>query len=188
MQQASFEIDKTTFLKYLTFVKGSLKATSKNARKTVCEITITDGLVKLASPGALFEMPCVTRGTCKFTISVLYLNDIIKTNKEEEIKIIVGEKSITLGKLTVPVQAIFFEDDTVLRTIDLPLNFTDADLLRLNRSVYTAEELAFNKLEKKIAKASEALDTNMMKAESLLKKYGVNYADVVLMVNSKLYR
>ena len=49
--------------------------------------------------------------------------------------------------LFLKVETTFFETDKILRSIKMPINYTDWHLLRLENEGYTPEELEFNKLD-----------------------------------------
>lgn len=171
----------------LRFVKVAIgKPTDKNMAKSA-EITVTDGKFTIAAPGAIFYLKCITHGTCKASVKFLHFLQIIKDLKSEETDITITEGNIKINGVTIPVKTTFFEDDNILRTIDLPLNYTEADLIRISHSGYTYEELEFNNLTSKIEVAKENLDDNTFKAYSLLKQYGVDYTELKTMVHEKLY-
>ncbi|PCH67000.1 MAG: hypothetical protein COC01_06780 [Bacteroidetes bacterium] len=82
---------------------------------------------------------------------------------------------------------MFFEDDSILRSIQIPINYKDIDLLRLRHEGYTEEELEFNKITELIDTAEQSLKRKMAAAVSNLKEYGVKYEEIEGLVKSKLH-
>ena len=171
----------------LKFVKVAIgKPTTKNIVKSA-EITVTDGKFTIAAPGAIFYMDCITQGTCKASVLFLHFMQIVKDLKSEETLLTVTEGSLRINSVTIPVKTTFFEDDNILRTIDLPINYTESDLIRLDNSEYTPEEIEFNNLDSRIELANRHLEDNIWKAYELINQYGVRHAEVEKMVYSKLF-
>ena len=175
---ASFKIKTKDFLEILKRIKVAVGRRSPRSIATTCEITVKDGEVTLAVPGAIFSMLCETTGTCKISFSFLHFAEIIKDLKLPELEIKISEGEMKIHNVTILVKTTFFENDRILRTIQLPLNYTDGDLLRLTKEGYTWEELNFNKLTFKISQAEENLEKNKSSAFRLLKPYGVSFDDI----------
>jgi hypothetical protein len=172
----------------LKFVKKGVSRNSAKAKTTTCEITVIDGKAAFAVPGAVFSLPCTTQGTCKATVPFLHFTEIIKSSKTTETEITITEGYLKTGIVTISAKTTFFKDDSILRTIDLPINYTDGDILRLSEDTrYTVEELEFNKLVSKIGKANDNLKDNLMVSYKSLKQYGVTYDELADLVEIKLY-
>lgn len=162
--------DLTQTLKYIKVAVGR----SKKNNDIFCEITVTDGKVKFAVPGAIFPVECITQGTCKTAVHFLHFYRIIKDLKIKEVKIIITKDNIQIHNVTISANTTFFENDKILRTIQLPMNYNDTDLLRLLNEGYTKEELEFNKLTSKIKIIIENMRNESMSSELELKDYGIS--------------
>ena len=171
----------------LRHVRGAVGKGSKRTMALNAEITVTDGKFTIAVPGAIFSSDCTTKGTCKFIVSLLHFSQITKDSKTKETEITITDGTLKINSVTISVKTTFIEDDSILRTIDLPINYTEADLIRLSHNGYTYEELEFNNLHFKINDALVNLDDNTYKAYSLLKQYGIDYVELNKMVNEKLF-
>lgn len=99
---------------------------------------------------------------------------------------IIEDGEMSIGSLTVGAKTTFIEVERGLRTIDLPLNYTDLDLIFLKTGKYTKEELAFNNLNLIIELAERNLEKNIEKAARMLKMYGINKTELELWVNERL--
>jgi hypothetical protein len=181
MHYASFTLHRSELLKAL----DRLHVTARRSKKIIsatCEITIIDNHVKLYRPGVTIELDCATEKTAKITISLRYFIDIIKSKKEPVLKLIATDDTLQIGTLKVPVKTSFFDDDSILRTTDLPVNYNDTDLLLLRTGRYTKEELEFNGLTQKIRESEIRLEDHIRKAFDLLKPYKVRYKDLESLV------
>lgn len=112
---------------------------------------------------------------------------IVKDIATAETEITFSEGSAKINRVTINAKTTFFENDRILRTIQLPINFTDADLLGLSLEGYTMEELDFNDLLKLINEAEVKLKEKIKQAQLLLKPYGVTYDALEKIVKSNLH-
>ena len=96
------------------------------------------------------------------------------------------DRTIQIGITKFNAKTTFFENDKILRTIKLPMNYSDADLIRLAKENYTREELIFNNLLSLIEKAELKMEKDISDAYVLLKSYGVKHEDLVRLTKSKL--
>ena len=186
MNQASFSIQKSKLLNELKSMAKTLGRASKYTTATVLELTITDNKVTLVIPGAKFELDCKTKATAKATIGFFYFKDIVQNSKEGQLEVVILDKVIKVGITSFHAQTTFFEDDSILRSIKLPINYTDLHLLQLDNKGYTIEELRFNNLEFEIHYAKKNLRTNILKAKTLLGVYGVSKKEIEDLINQKI--
>lgn len=118
----SFTAKTKDLLATLNRLKAGLHGKSKKALATRCEITVTDGKVTFVVPGAEFYLTCETQGgAARATLPYLYFLDIVKSQKEKETEFKITEGEINVGLLTFKAATCFFEDDKILRTIQLPV-------------------------------------------------------------------
>ena len=111
-----------------------------------CEITIKTNEVIFVAIGVTRILYCHAAGPAKVSIPFLYLYDIVKRIRTFSTEIVIGEGVITISKVTVNAKTFFFKDDTILRSVNLPINYSENDILRLPEK-HTSEELAFNNLD-----------------------------------------
>lgn len=158
-----------------------------NYKKEACEITIINAKVTFAARGAVFSLDCITKGTAKITVPLFLLYNYIELDPSEDLNFEFTEGKMKLNTLTVNATTCFFENDKILKTIRLPLKYTDVDLIEL-RNEHTVEELAFNHLFNKVNLALVKLDKNMEMAYLYLKEYGVKYEEIEKLVGPKLFK
>jgi hypothetical protein len=63
--------------------------------------------------------------------------------KDVEIQAEITDGWLAIAGIKVAAKTSFFADDSILRSVNLPLNYNDADLLRMSDNGFTTEELAF---------------------------------------------
>lgn len=178
---------KSDFKHVLKHLRVGKTKRRKDALKIFCEITVTDGNATFALPGSVFSIKCQTIGTAKATVLYFQLFDIIDTIDDDQIEMTITEGSLKINMVTVNANTCFFKDDRILRTIRLPLNYNEADLLRLVQQGYTEQELLFNKLYFKFERAQKSIETAINSAYLKLKLYGVTRAEIMNLVEKKLY-
>ncbi len=171
----------------LKLVKGAVQGKSAKAIATSCEITVTDGKATFAVPGAIFTLECITQSTCKAVVPFLYFYQVIKDLRIDDVELQINRYDIKIQNLSFNIQTTFFETDRILRTIHLPINYTDRDLLLLTKQGYTDEELIFNKLLIPIERAEENLGINIEKAFKFLKQYRIPFEDLEKLVVKNIY-
>lgn len=178
-------LKKEQIFQVLKLIKASL-GKGKQFKTATCELTFSDNKIAIAVPGAQFNVESDGLGAAKVTLPFSYLYDIIEKSSKHFLEISIERDQMTINSLTIAASTTFFEDDRILRTIDIPLNYSDKDLLLLRNGRYTKEELEFNKLIPKIELAEENLMKNIDKAYQLLKQYGLKKSELSAIVNKSL--
>jgi hypothetical protein len=133
-------------LQTLKYVKGAIPNKRTVALNTICDVTIIDGKVIFAVPGAIFSINCFTEGTCKAAVTFIHLFLVVKDLKSKKVEFIITECDFKINNISISTKTTFFKDDKILKTIQLPINYNDLDLLNLEKIGYTTEELEFNNL------------------------------------------
>ena len=158
---------------------------NKKGKLYNCEMTVKTDEVDFVVIGASMVIYCSATGPVKVSLPFWYLNDIIQRITQQHINIDISEALVTIGKLTVDADTCFFEDDSILRSIKLPINFTVKDLLRINDR-YTPEEIAFNRLDVLIKNNIQTIRRDINKIAVLLKGYGIARKEIQNFVYEKI--
>lgn len=169
--KAGFTISTTELRNTLKLMKSALSGNWEEDRP-YCELTIKTNSIELVVAGIKQVRPCEAWGPAKVTISFLHLLHLIKDSRQRSTKVIVGDDFMTIDDTTVDVVTWFFQDDSILRSIDLPANYDVVDILNLPQK-YTAEEIEFNKLKKDLTAAQSKLYEDIQKVAKILKKYRI---------------
>jgi hypothetical protein len=158
---------------------------NKKGKLYNCEITIKTNEVSFVVIGATKTIYCNATGPVKVSLPFWYLNDIVRLITTYYITLDVSEGFLTIGKLTISTSTCFFQDDSILRSVNLPMNYTVADLMRINDH-YTPEEIAFNKLDVLIKNNVDTISQDVKKIAVILKKYGITVKDIKEFVFEKI--
>ena len=184
---AEFTIGKSTLLKTLSQIIKITGNSPKN--KTTVEITIIDGFIQLVVPGINLKLQAVTKSTAKFTVRLLYFNDVVKTHRLDPLQFIIEGEMIKVDNYAFKAKTTFFETDEILRSIDLPINYQAGHLISMTQSGgYTAGEIAFNNLEEQRIQALKTLKDDINKIALIARKYGFSRKEIDQFINSKIQR
>jgi hypothetical protein len=151
-----------------------------------CELTVFSDRIELNAPWAKYTLEAYSTGAAKAAFSLKRISEILKTFTTTEITITVTEGQIEFNSFSVKTDTFFFENDSILRSIVLPVNSTDLDLVRLMNGKYTYQELEFNKLWAPAVSAENRLKSALKSAYKSLKQFGVSEEDLQKIVNEKL--
>ena len=154
-------------LEVLKFLKRAVPRTVIG-KLYCCEITMKTNEVSFVAIGVTRLLYCNAAGPAKAAILLLQLFDIVKNIKTYETEIEIGKGEVRIGKVTVRARTFFFQNDTILRSINLPINYSDDDVLSLSEQ-YTPEELTFNNLDELIQKTFKKTDKDKLVIDILEK-------------------
>ncbi len=141
---------------------------SAKRKNAMLEVTLINGFLVLNAPGMNTKIEAHTSGSARFSISLSYFAEILKDH-------------------SFPVQTTFFEDDRILRSIQLPVNYTQADLARLIFSgKYTEEEIAFNAMKDEGMEALRVALEDFERVAKILQPYGLDKTFVMDMIQKSL--
>lgn len=173
----NFAVKKSDLLPALKQLKKVEKSAKKKA--STLEVTIVDDFLQLTIPGIQLNVKAVTNGSAKFTIQLWYFADVVNAETDKELSFTLFENQLKLRGFTFAVQTTFFETDSILRSINLPVNYTQYDLAKLYFSGrYTQEEIIFNNMDKLVPNALDTLEKDINKIALLMKQFGFTKEEV----------
>lgn len=187
VEYVKFNIAKVDLLVLLKKLRVATPGRMSHLNKTPCEITITEGKITIAVAGGVFSAEAETLGTCKSVLYFMHFYQVVKDDKKSFIEGKLQENSISINGTSFYATSTFFENDRILRTIDLPMNYTAADLVRLSRENYTWEEFIFNKISSEVQSATRGYELDKKAAFKRLKVYGVKLEDIEALAEKRLY-
>ena len=183
--ECSFTVKRKEWLGALLHFRKIAKSAKK--QDAMLEITVTDGCLTLNIPGGEQHIPGQTKGTVKFAIKLWYLAEIIASYDVLSLTCLVTGDTLKINNTYFNCHTTFFKDDSILRSIDLPLNYTHVDLYRLKHSgKYTKQEIEFNKLTSKIEYAELQIKLDVDEVSDVLRKYGFSKKEIAEIIISKL--
>lgn len=181
----TFNVDKRQLLNALKQLQ-KIEKTSKKKDSTL-EVTVFDGYIRLVIPGIDLIVQSITKGSAKFTIRLWYFTDIVNAEKDRELQFTLTENQFKLRGFSFAVLTTFFENDRILRSINLPVNYKYLDIVQLYLSEkYTTEEIIFNNLDKEVVDAINKLNTDIDKVSSTMRKYHFSREEVEAFILNKL--
>ncbi len=183
----TFKAKRTDLLKVLMHLYPKRRVKYSDYRKVPCEITVVNAKITFAARGAEFHLNCITKGSAKVTVPLYLIYNYVELDPSEEVCFEITDGKMKINTLTVNVNTCFFETDKILRTIRLPLNYNEADVIRLIND-HTQEELVFNGVFNKVNLGLVNLDKNIISAYIILKDYGVNIEEIKQLIAPKLFK
>lgn len=148
---------------------------SRKKHTITAVITVRDRYVEFNSPGYYQKINAETTGICRFSIRVSFFIRLLKSYKKSVLYFEVFRNRLQVENFSMSVNATFFHDDKILRSVQLPINFNYIDLLRLSQDQFTKEEIDLNNIEMHIKNAREMFILDLMAAFKLLEVYHLDY-------------
>lgn len=170
--KAGFSIETKDLMRLLKLLKTTCSKTWKK-ENPYCEITIKTNSLEFVLAGIKQTIKCEAWGPARIIISFMHFYHLVNDSPILKTKVVVGDDFMTVNVTTVCVQTWFFKDDTILRSIDLPVNYKITDILRLAEK-YTPQEIEYNKLSVEYRKAHEKLYDDIQKINRILKPYHIS--------------
>lgn len=186
-KKRTFFVAKRTALSKVLKQLGASIVNKRHRRNCPCELTLINDLVSFNVPGATFGMKVETEGTAKASFELEIFRQVINSFKLKELKVEIEEGNIIVDKFSFKAITTFFEDDKILRSIVLPMNYSDIDLVSISASNrYTIEELKFNKLWILVNQAERRLKNNLNAAARSLEPYGISRQEIEDLLDKKI--
>ncbi len=129
MHHSTFSVLKNQLLVALKQMQKVAK-TSRIVDSTL-EVTLLVGFVHLVIPGIELHIHSTTSDSAKFTINLRYFIDVVNSEKDKELNFTVEDGVLKLRGFKFNLLTTFFETDSILRGIKLPVNYTFLDVARL---------------------------------------------------------
>lgn len=181
-----FSVDTAALMVALDRIKLVHKVQSRKKKVVVCEVTVKTDCLEIQAPGVFVKIAAESNEPCKFTVPYLIFSRIVNSYTTEMLYFTVNVGRVQLENLSFSVDTTFFNDDNILRSVQLPINYGDSDLFTLKQETYTVEELKFNKMDVQIEQAMLKLANDLRIASKRLKPYQVSYADLKSLVCERL--
>ena len=180
-------IVKRTVLVRLLKKLDTYVVNKKYRYRCTCELTLIEGAVSLNVPGCTFGLEVETKGTAKASFELETFRDVIKTFSQKELIIELKQGHVVVNNFSFNANTSFFEDDKILRSFVLPINYSEMDLISISASnKYTTEELHFNKLFVLVNQAERRLNNNINSAVRSLGHYGITKKDIEEFLNERI--
>ena len=168
-------------------LKAALPKKKEQYNFAMIELTIRPDRLTMSTIGASYHFDCTADRFAKVILPAVVMAQIIKASKSETFKIECRQGEITFERAILSSGAIVLVHLENHSTIDLPMNYTAVDLLRL-RKLHDAEELERMHVLDEVLTAEEDLADDISEAHILLGQYGVSEDDVRQLVHGQIFR
>lgn len=186
MDKLKFIVEKNLIYGTLMQLSRVLRKSNGNRNRQVAEFTIVNNKLIINVPGATLDINVISEGGAKFTTNIIPFSKALNVFDESILEFTLYNNQLSCGAFRLNVLSTFFNDDKVLRKIDLPLNYKKEDLIKLLSGKYTKEELAFNELDELCANIDIELKENIFKVSNILAPYGIKYEKIKQLIEDEL--
>lgn len=183
----TFKVDTKELKSALKKMKPAFSGlTTKMRKKSVCEVTVKSQQIELVVTGIQYIIPAESSGSAKIVFQFFPVLMLLDSYPESILEFKISDGKVEVGSFSIPAKTTFIENDSILRSIILPINYKDKDLLQLLIKGYTKEELEFNHISPAIEKARNNLISDSNKAFESLKQYGVTREDLKKLITLRI--
>jgi len=171
----------------IQFLRPALPSSRKELGRVMLEFSFKPNEVELSVIGASYHFKIENRVFAKVLMRFVPFERLVKTWNSPEFVIAIDKGAISYASTTIESAAIkVLHPENQLR-IELPMNYTDIDLLRIERQ-YSYEELGRMNLLSNIDKAKDRAHKSIDDAMSYLAPYGIRREDVENLLRSSIER
>ena len=172
-------------LEVLHFLKRALPKASRSKGNS-CELTVKTNQIDFVVIGASKTLYCRANGPVKVSVDFETFFDLVKNTRGYHTLILIADDFLRIGVTTIHARTCFFTDDSILRSINLPINYNARDILQLAMQ-YTQEEIGFNDLSQTYTQTLDGLQRDMAAVYDRLRKYGFTRKEVENLILNKIY-
>lgn len=172
-------------LEVLQFLKRALPR-GKKSKGSMCELTVKTNQIDFVVIGASKTIYCRANGPVKVSVDFNTLYDLVVNTRTYHTLILIADDFLRIGITTINARTFFFTDNTILRSINLPINYNARDILQMSTQ-YTREEIEFNDLSQTYTQTMEGLVRDMTAVYGRLRKYGFTRREVETLILNKIY-
>ena len=188
MEEISFQYPNIEILDKIKRLRSLVRPKSLKARKSATlEIRIQPQYVSFHIPGAEEKLYCSTKGWGSFTLSLEFFYQVLSDYTGNIFSPIFKDGEMQAGGLFTKglgykIQNTHPENKA---TLDLPINYTTVDILKLRKEI-NANEIVIANAERLIEKAEAKLNEDINAAYNILKIYGVEIDEIKSLISKYL--
>jgi len=151
------------------------------------EIRIQPQFVSFHISGGEIKLFCNTKGWGSFTLSLEYFFQVLTDYTGAVFSPTFKNGEMQAGGLFTKGLGFKIQNNHPENkvTLDLPLNYTDLDILKL-RNQTSEKQLEIVNAKRLIEQAEKRLEINIELAYKTLKDYGVNKNEIIQLINKSL--
>ena len=187
MQGPKFIIEKKSLEQQLYRLKPDGRRKRKVINQALLEISLTTDLMTLTVPGIHLDLEIQGTGAGKISTGLMHFIHVVEDLQKDTFILQLFDGEIRIDDKIVQANVWLYQNDSILRKINLPINYDELELLRLPLLGYTDEELYFNKLSVKVDIAEKHLERNITEVAAILKQYGFTRKELSSYIKEKIY-
>ncbi len=187
MQGPRFIIDKAALENQLKKIKPDGRRKKKVINQLVLEVSLTTDLMTLTVPGFHLDLEVQGTGAGKVSTGLLHFIHIVENLPDGTFILQLLDGEIRVNDKYIQADVWLYQNDSILRKINLPVNYSELQLLRLPILGYTDDELYFNKLSVKVDIAQKHLERNISEAADILDQYGIGRKELSAFIKERVY-
>lgn len=183
-----YKIERSELADGIKRIKQALGRVRKNSSTYQFEVEIFKDKTHLKVPGALIELKSKADEYGRFLVPLKIISNIIRTIKEEEIELLIADHYLKI-KNGIEIENSLIQHITSFESIlpDLPMNYTDRDILSL-RSTYSTVQMKKIGIESTFERALYNYEVALSEAYKHLKLYGVTKTELRALAYRKIDR
>jgi hypothetical protein len=166
-------------------LRVALPKSKRERAKAILEMNFKPQEVQLSLIGAMYRLRISSGCYAKILLPFVFFDTIVKDWKAKIFFASFDNGVITFGGSSLESDAIKIIHPENQSKIDLPINYSEHDLLRLEFQ-YSYEELGRMNLLSQIDKAKENLDKSVRTTLSQLSVYGIKYDEIEKLIMEKI--
>ena len=149
------------------------------------KITVQPLDIVISCPGIEFTIPAETSGYADIIVPFITLYAISKTEKAPSLSFTFSQGSLKTQTISITSPHILVNSLFTKKEIDLPMNSTALDILRLRKKYSDAELIEYNMLDT-VKRAEQKFENDLHQVIDTLYQYGILRSDILELINQKL--
>jgi hypothetical protein len=149
------------------------------------KITVQPLDIVISCPGVEFAFPAETSGYSDIIVPFVTLYAISKTETVSSLTFTFSHGSLKTQTISITSPHILVNSLFTKKEIDLPMNSTALDILRLRKKYTDAELLEYNMLST-VLRAEKKFEDDLFQVIGTLYQYGILRSDILELINQKL--
>jgi hypothetical protein len=181
----SFTCKKKDIVAAIQFLAPALPEPKAIKGKLVCELEFDKDRLKITIPGAssycAAEYNKIVKAFVPYLVLVQFLNDW----SEEDFTVSIEREQICAGRMHVESELIRIAEPTQQRNIDLTMNYSTLDILKMGE-LFSKDEIKRKNFYDELIMTQYKMKDDIFDAETLLSKYGIKYDELQRIVRQKI--
>lgn len=187
MRYVETSVNSSDLKQAISFLNAAMPKSRSRAVSVNCEFTLANNEMELSVPGAAYSISTWIKSAAKASVPFLLLKEYVYSMESGDSQVVIKDNRLKINNFETNVKTWFFENDSILRSIKLSVNYSDPDLIALP-NFYIWEEIEFNNLLKNVDSAYVKLEEKTNEAATILQAYGISRQELLDFTMSKIFK